>query len=127
MANGRYYRKEVNIIRTLKKTIILGLAAATKVETLKNNKLLLVTPFGLVSGYLCDEENVNPVDAGAVLLNSLTKKLTEDFGKENIDGNDGYLILSDVAIRTSENVTFNCPNLIVFYDQIIGATLGSTT
>ena len=112
-------------MRTLKKTIIMGLATATELEALRDNKLILVTPFGVVSGYACDKENVNQDEVGASLLTALTEKMVDDFGKENIDGNDGYLILSDVTIRAAGNMTYNIPNLIVFYDQIIGATIGN--
>ena len=112
-------------MRTLKKTIIRGLAVATGLEALRNNKLVLVTPIGVISGYLCDEDNLGQDATGEVLLSTITEKLTTDFGEDNIEGNDGYLLLSDVKVQTGANMTYNLPNLIVFYDQIIGVTLGN--
>lgn len=111
-------------MRTLKKQIILGLAKAPDLDALKGNTLILVTPLGVISGSLCDENSVGKDVAGEAFLLALTKKLAEGFGKENIEGNDGYLLLSDVKVQTGGNVTYNLPHLVVFYDQIIGVTLG---
>ena len=110
-------------MRTLKKQIILGLATAPNMEALKDNKLILVTPIGVISGRLCDENNAGKGVAGETFLSALTEKLAEGFGKENIEGNDGYLLLSDVKVQTGGNATYNLPHLVVFFDQIIGATL----
>lgn len=112
-------------MRTLKQYIIQGLATATNMEMLKNNKLILITPIGMISGHLCDEDNAGQDLSGKAVLSTITGQLVEKFGRENIDGNDGYLLLSDVKVQTGGNVTYNLPHLVVFYDQIIGATLGN--
>ena len=112
-------------MRTLKKQIILGLATATDLEVLKNNKLFLVTPIGIISGRPCDENNTAENVDGASFLSSLTEKLVEDFDSENIEGNDGFLTLTDVTVQMAGNFTYSLPHLVVFYDQIIGVTLGN--
>lgn len=112
-------------MRTLKKQIILGLATATDLEVMKNNKLFLVTPIGVISGYPYDGNNARKDVTGAAVLSTLTEKLVEDFDLENIEGNDGFLTLTDVTVQMAGNFTYSLPHLVVFYDQIIGVTLGN--
>lgn len=112
-------------MNSLKKNIIKGLAFATDTEPLKGNKLILITPLGLVSGVLCDSDGTNPDPAGAQFLTILTEKIAEGYEAKDVQGNDGYLMLSNVTIKSGGNVSYNCNNLIVFYDQIIGVTLGN--
>lgn len=40
-----------------------------------------------------------------------------------LDGNDGYIALKNVTINNGKN-PFNIPFLCVFYDQIIGVSIG---
>lgn len=112
-------------MRTLKKQIIFGLANSTDFEALKENKLFLVTPIGVISGRLYCENSTEKNVAGVSFLSALTEKLVEGFDMENIEGNDGYLTLTDVKVQMAGNSTYNLPHLVVFYDQIIGVTLGN--
>lgn len=44
--------------------------------------------------------------------------------KADIEGDDGYMLLSDVTVING-NTRTNFEHMIVFYDQIIGVTLGT--
>lgn len=113
---------------TLKKELILNYALATEVEISDFNKnyVILVTPFGLVSGKFLDYDKEVSEDM-LVIANTFNKQASENHIKENesINDNDGYLPLKDVKITTSTGLVINMPILNVFYDQVIGVTYGN--
>lgn len=53
------------------------------------------------------------------MLDTIAEKYEAD-----IEGNDGYMLLSDVTVING-NTRTNFEHMIVFYDQIIGVTLGT--
>jgi hypothetical protein len=124
-------------LSTLKKEIIIKFALATSLDQLEGNELIIVTSFGIITGSLAGEINDIDIDfddknqVGVAFLTNITHDLVSDYQKKNsidkdqlLDGNDGFISLTDVVIKTS-TTTFNLHFLNVFYDQIIGVTLGN--
>lgn len=112
-------------MESIKRKLIKVLATAYDTDMLRWNKVVLVTPFGVISG--------KPEPAGeeyedlstTAVISELCDKVVDDYGAENVDGNDGFIFMTDVTIHSSNKATFNVANLVVFYDQIIGITLGN--
>lgn len=115
-------------IPSLKKQIIQNFFGITLLQKeFGNNQLILVTSLGLIAG---TSININE-DATSTLLLDLTDQFANDYIEKNaldkdnpLNGNDGFISLTDVTIKTS-HATFNLPFLNVFYDQIIGVTIGN--
>lgn len=115
-----------------KKTMILNHYHMLNLENeaFKDNELILATPLGLICGKpinFAKEEDTNKNDfAFAALLKELSSDFLDDLKKDNreLDPNDGYILLYDVTIRNGTD-TSKIPLLTVFYDQIIGVTLGN--
>lgn len=110
---------------TLKKRVIRGIATATQAEALRNNNVIITTALGLISGRAYTEGTTEKEEPGITVIAEFTKKIVEDYGAANIDGNDGFIMLKDVTVRTGSNTIFNIPSIVVFYDQIIGITFGN--
>lgn len=107
-------------MESLKKRVIRTMAAAPQTDLLKDNQVILTTAAGLIAGKMTEEDSQAH---GDIVLSVMLEKITESYENE-IEGNDGYLLLSDVTVING-NVRTNLPNMIVFYDQIIGVTLGT--
>ncbi len=109
---------------SLKKEVITALSFAPKLESLRDNDVVFLTAFGVLTGRVPPEDTTN-------LLLSLSDEITKRYKTkagigegERIPGNDGFIVLENVSIRTSSGATFNLKELILFYDQIIGMMLG---
>ena len=118
---------------TLKKHIIRSFARATNLDGFDANKVILATAAGLISGKLSStsamtiEEMTEECgslsrDSAEKLYESLLTAARETY-KEEVEGSDGYILLTDAAIR-DKDCTYNVGNMVVFYDQIIGISLG---
>lgn len=118
---------------SLKKDIINSYWNITGNKRLNNQRLLLVTAAGVISGVPAEL----PIDAeyddladGQVLckyFHDTVKKYRTYHGvpdSESAPGNDGAITLQDVVI-TNALGTIDIPFLVVFYDQIIGVSLGN--
>lgn len=112
-------------METLKKQIIRTFATVTDAEALKQSKVIITTALGLISGKMYNSEDVEQEDIGNRFVADFAEGIAKKYDLANIDGNDGFILLKDVTILTGSKNTFNIPNLIVFYDQIIGITIGS--
>lgn len=106
---------------SFKKVTIRTVAMAPQTEIFAGNKLILVTAAGIITGTLTDKNSEKPGDIAVSAMLDMIAEVNEN----EPEGNDGSLLLSDVTVING-NVRYNLPNLIVFYDQIIGATLGSS-
>ena len=116
---------------SLKKEIIKNFIFLPDLDALKNNKIVLATALGLVSGRLPSDEEVENKES----LNAALVKICSDTANEyksnlslsetdNLPDNDGYIYLVDVEIKSS-NAVFKTPFMVVFYDQIIGVSIGN--
>lgn len=117
---------------TLKKTVIRTFA---DVSSPIGSNLLLATPFGLISGRLSTTSVPTPeeldqisgkatVEEAASVTAALLATAKSNYGDAPVNGNDGYLAFFDVVIKSSSGTTFNIGSMVVFYDQIIGISLG---
>lgn len=121
---------------SLKKALILGMATAPTIETFQNNSLILLTAAGTISGTMLQNEDLktladtDPNSAAAIAVATIARGSQKAFKKQegsehDVTGNDGYLILKDVTVTNFSGVTTRMGALVVFFDQIIGATLGT--
>ena len=105
---------------SLKKMVIYTLAMAPQTDMFANNQVILTTPAGIIAGKIVEENSEKQSDMiFSTMLDTITEKYEAD-----IEGNDGYMLLSDVTVING-NARTNFKNMIVFYDQIIGMTLGT--
>lgn len=113
---------------TLKKDLILSYAYLTESKSfdLDKNSILLLTPFGIISGKLLDRD-VKYTDNALIVLNEINKQTSDKYLEEHefISDNDGYIPLKDVTITCPNKSVFNMTSLNVFYDQVIGITMGN--
>ena len=106
---------------TLKKQIIRTIALATKCDGLKRNRIIVVTSSGIISGKILGEDDVAPEK---LFFAELLGEVTDQYGADNVDGNDGYLHLTDARIRLGNGADVNIGNIVIFYDQIAGISIG---
>lgn len=116
-------------METLKKHLTIGLAHMPQIEVLENNQLILVTAAGIISGSYTPSasESPNSSDVIVTTIDKLSEAYMEQHNIPNnalLDGNDGYITLTNVTIRNGQG-TVNTPFLCVFFDQIIGISLGN--
>lgn len=113
---------------SLKKHLSFAYCASPLVDGLKNNKVIIVTPFGVITG---SPMSKNEPEGPAKFHTELTIEYKKQYYDEHsldpgqpLDGNDGYVVLKDVVLNTGTS-TFNFKALNIFYDQIIAITLGT--
>lgn len=114
---------------SLKKCIITIFSNMPSIDGLEKNKVMLVTAAGIIYGTpaVLDDDLNDPAN----LLCKSVKTFADAYREHNnipdntfLDGNDGAVTLKDVTI-CSENFKINTPFLCVFFDQIIGVSLGN--
>lgn len=117
---------------TLKKSMIIALSSFPDIEGFEKNHLILTTAAGTIHGKLISDNQLNDKDDVCGLLAHACEKIANNYIEENssqesaLSGNDGYLFLTDVRIRSVSSSTITTlPFMIVFFDQIIGITIGS--
>ncbi len=110
---------------TFKKTVIRALTYLPSIDALKGNKLIFVTPIGLITGTFADPDEDDTT--GTSLLGGFLEAVHDDFVKEDISihGNDGCIQLEQVRIFSRGTPPQDLSDLILFYDQIIGVTIGA--
>lgn len=120
-------------MNSLKKELITCFGVSTTMDSLKNNRLVLLTSVGVIIGTFVshdDETNSEPVkflDQISVDIACNYKQQNNIDSKTPLDGNDGFLSLKDVQIKSGNN-TLNFNFINIFFDQIIGVTIaGSVT
>ena len=124
-------------IPSFKKSTIQTLAASLDLEELKKNRLIVLTPYGIITGIPVLDWDKEPsdehgIDLSYAVLPALLRRAWEAYDEEYsdagapLDGTDGCLLLKDVIIsmpQSKNQLTFK--SLFVYYDQIIGATIGN--
>lgn len=99
---------------------------------LENNRIIFYTPIGVIEGDYIDKgiDKIDELDSEYSILATICEGLYDEYvetyesEKSPLPGDDGFLILKDVVIRNSNN-TFRIPSFILFYDQIIGISIGN--
>lgn len=121
---------------SLKKSLILAMSCIPKVEGLEENNLILTTSAGIISGKVPSEQEIDDENSLCGVLYKICDNTKEEYLKNIsstdtdsepvIVGNDGYIILKDVKIKsTSSDTITHMHSMVVFYDQIIGVTIGN--
>ena len=105
---------------SLKKMIIRTLAVAPQTDMFANNQVVLTTAAGVIAGKIVEE---NSEKQGDLIFSTMLETIKEKY-EADIEGNDGYMLLSDVTVING-NTRTSFEHMIVFYDQIIGMTLGT--
>ncbi|SET71964.1 hypothetical protein SAMN05443270_1107 [Lacrimispora sphenoides] len=118
---------------SLKKDLIYNFWNIADLKQLGTQRLQLVTASGLISGVPARL----PVDTeydelvGTQILAKYYVDAVKNYrsrhglsGTESVPGNDGAIVLQDVVI-TNTSGTIDIPFLVVFFDQIIGVSLGN--
>lgn len=108
---------------SLKTKIIKVIARSTTLDELKGNQVVIATGFGLVSGTIQSDDATATI--GTKVLSTILSETTKSNPCENLDANDDYLHLVDVAVHASNGRTYNLSDLVLFADQIIGITIGN--
>lgn len=116
-------------MKSLKKHLISHFACMPCVEGMENNEVILVTAIGLIRGTLATV--TDDVTDSVNILTAIADKLTNAYREEHnlpdtavINDNDGYIALKNVTIQNGQNTT-SLPFLCVFFDQIIGVSVGN--
>jgi hypothetical protein len=119
---------------SLKKSLIIAMSCIPKVEGLEENNLILTTSAGIISGKVPSEQEIDDENSLCGVLYEICDNTKEEYLKNIsstdsepvIVGNDGYIILKDVKIRSTSSDTITHMNfMVVFFDQIIGVTIGN--
>lgn len=113
---------------SMKKTLISSYCAMPSTEALANNSIIVVTPCGVITGNpLSDNESDNTIKLLDDLNIRIAKNYREDFGisyDTSLPDNDGFFTLKDASL-ISGSVTTNLGFINIFYDQVIGISLGN--
>lgn len=113
---------------SLKKTLISSYCAMPTTEALANNSIIVVTPCGIITGNpLLDNESDNTIKLMEDLNIRFAKNYREDFNipiNMPLSGNDGFFTLKDASL-ISGSVTTSLGFINIFYDQVIGISLGN--
>ena len=116
-------------MHSLKKDIILKLSMIPLLQGMENNNIIVMTSAGTYSGKVISNED----DASelAFPFANVISKLADQYRQDNhidkntlLDGNDGFLVLKDVQLRTNGAI-INMPFVVLFFDQIVGISIGN--
>lgn len=115
-----------------KKAVVRAISAILKSELCGKNKLILVTPYGIVIGKpvaadsaidkAADDLEYFAEKTGLALLSAVYAKASSNAGPAL---SDDALLLSDVTVYPKAEQAIELGQLIVFYDHIEAVTLGS--
>lgn len=117
---------------SIKKRVIQLCSTLPEEEPLKNNKIVLLTSSSFIEGTLfsISPDSTEQVSKAYEIAYAAGRGILEgikSFDFKPSSGDDGYIALKDVRVRhfSTLNIIQPMPFLIVFYDQIVGVTLGN--
>nr|WP_072537043.1 hypothetical protein [Anaerococcus mediterraneensis] len=94
----------------------------TDIDIFKDNRIAVLTSFGLVIGDLINNSTEEPTTLQSIFI-SMDESIKKSFDEEKPDSEIGiFLTLENAKIITSSN-NINLPIISIFYDQIIGLSL----
>lgn len=111
-----------------KMAILAGYAHSISHKEFENNRLLLVTAAGIISGIpVIDKETDNLNIGVAQALNSAALEAVSKAGSSDgecspVDGSGEFILLKDARFEATTPVV-NFPILTVFCDQVIAVSL----
>lgn len=116
-------------MESLKKHIIRSYALSQSSEDRENNRITLITPYGHITGFLVLRDEIKPDDASYRLSRHAYEyvasyRVNNELPlEESFEGDDGFMILRDVELKSQNGSITNYAELIVFYNQIIAFTI----
>lgn len=117
---------------SLKKDIVMRFSFLPEVKGLEKNKIVIITSLGIITGRFPTDEEVEDVNNSNAIFSKLSTTIVNDYKNElslsetdKLPGDEGFLYLVDVEIKSPGN-SYNLPFMIVFYDQIIGISIGNS-
>lgn len=117
---------------SLKKQVVLSFAVASNTDMLKGNGLILLTSSAIITGELLNEpaeSDSNSIGAVRGILMAASQqfdKTTEGSNETPLTPNDGFITLKNATIRgLGGHSFFNLETFVVFYDQIVGVSMGN--
>lgn len=118
-------------MESLKKHIIRSYVLSQSNEDRKSNRIAFITPYGHITGFLVLRDEINPDDA-SYRLSRHAYEYVASYRVENelpledsFEGDDGFMILKDVELKSLNGSITNYTELVVFYNQIIAFTIDS--
>jgi hypothetical protein len=112
---------------SLKKSIIFDLYSVLDTLKPEGSKIVLLTAAGVVTADPVNPDEINTEKPDGSLITAV-KHLSDNYRKlykqeSPAPGNDGYIVLRNARLRSlGQDTSFDV--LIVFFDQIIGVTIG---
>ena len=107
---------------TVKTTVIQAFAATSRARGLRSAGVILLTAMGAICGKpVLSTDQKDESNACVIALGVAAERFEE--GKP--EGNDEFITLTDVTIRTQSGAKFNFNTLTVFFDQIIAVSIGT--
>lgn len=116
-------------MESLKKHIIRSYALSRSSEDRENNRITFITPYGHITGFLVLRDEIKPDDASYRLSRHAYEyvasyRVNNELPlEESFEGDDGFMILRDVELKSQNGSITNYAELIVFYNQIIAFTI----
>lgn len=114
-------------METLKKYLAFSYYSLPLIDSLKDHKLVLVTPAGVIMGSpIAKNESDDSISGLATVATDFVSDYRTKYSldpEKPLDGNDGFLILKDVTLQSGTS-THHFDILNVFYDQIIAISIG---
>ena len=116
---------------SLKKELTINMADLLTAEAMEKNKIAIITSIGLITGRYPTEKELEDKDNSNSALTKFCTNIGNEYKKtlslsetDKLPGDEGYLYLVDVVIK-APNQSYRLPFMIVFFDQIIGISMGS--
>lgn len=116
-------------MESLKKHIIRSYALSRSSEDRENNRITFITPYGHITGFLVLRDEIKPDDPSYRLSRHAYEyvasyRVNNELPlEESFEGDDGFMILRDVELKSQNGSITNYAELIVFYNQIIAFTI----
>lgn len=116
---------------SLKKHMIISMCDLLDTEAFRNNQVNLITPLGIISGKPFKYSDKDKPQSAEDILSKVEEEIANEYKKTYsieppLPGNDGFVVLENVTIRRNgSNISTKMSLLTIFFDQIIGVSLGA--
>lgn len=112
-------------MQSIKKYLIANASSLASLGYQEGATLNLITASGIISGLPLTNED----DFFFGYVREVVKNYKDDNNLPTDyipEGNDGFILLKDATVRSGD-LTFTTGSIAVFFDQIIGVTVGEIT
>jgi len=106
---------------SIKKMIVQELAKSVASDELKQNELVIITPYGVITGKNATDDLKDPISG---IFTDVSLKVLNEINKCEISPSDGFILLESAHIKGNGR-PIHIGNVFVFYDQIIGISIGN--